>query len=329
MLNVLKKTLLVVITLLLIDQLVGRTLMWINEGTMKGDYGRNTYIATQAAHDILIFGSSRAIHHYDPSLISEALGMSCYNCGEDGMGIILMYARLQMILQRHTPKVVIYDIEPSYDLLEDDNTRYLGFLRPFYDNDTIKRICVDVSPSERFKNLSMLYRFNSRWVDIIAQRISRDPSQARDYTWAPLHGRLNAEPPKNDNTTSKHYDSLKLKYLRQLVSCCSIKDIKLFFVVSPRHGNTQDTIIAPLKKLADAYSLPLFNHFTDTAYTNHAEFFSDRDHLNEIGSRQLTTTIINEINLIGINAHKGMTKDGQNLQLNNRSSSHQCADGHL
>lgn len=296
MLNILKKTLLVVVMLLLIDQLVGRTLMWINEGTMKGDYGRNTYIATQAAHDILIFGSSRAIHHYDPTLISEALGMSCYNCGEDGMGIILMYARLQMILQRHTPKVVIYDIEPSYDLLEDDNTRYLGFLRPFYDNDTIKRICVDVSPSERFKNLSMLYRFNSRWVDIIAQRISRDPSQARDYTWAPLHGRLNAEPSHSAESPILSYDPLKKMHLVRLIECCATNGINLYFVASPNYGNTDDKVYSPLKELAATNDIPVLNHSIDTTFTRHPELFNDRDHLNQRGATLLTKMVIQEIN---------------------------------
>lgn len=296
MLNVLKKTLLVVTMLLLIDQLVGRTLMWINDCTMKGDYGRNNYIATQAAHDILIFGSSRAIHHYDPTLISEALGMSCYNCGEDGMGIILMYARLQMILQRHTPKVVIYDIEPSYDLLEDDNTRYLGFLRPFYDNDTIKRICVDVSPSERFKNLSMLYRFNSRWVDIIAQRISRDPSQARDYTWAPLHGRLNAEPSHSAESPILSYDPLKNRYLVRLIECCASKGIKLYFVASPNYGNTDDKVYNPLEELAATNDIPVLNHSIDTTFTRHPELFNDRDHLNQRGATLLTKMVIQEIN---------------------------------
>ncbi len=296
MLNVLKKTLLVVITLLLIDQLVGRSLMWINEGTMKGDYGRNTYIATQACQDILIFGSSRAIHHYDPTLIGESLGMTCYNCGEDGMGIILMYARLQLILQRHTPKVVIYDIEPSYDLLEDDNTRYLGFLRPFYDNDTIKRICVDVSPSERFKNLSMLYRFNSRWVDIIAQRISHDPSQARDYTWAPLHGSLNAATSHIAESSEKSYDPLKMKYLQRLIECCVNNDIALYFVASPNYGNTDDKVYSPLKELAAANDIPVLNHSIDTTFTRHPELFNDRDHLNQRGATLLTKMLIQETN---------------------------------
>ncbi len=296
MLNVLKKTLLVVVMLLLIDQLVGRTLMWINEGTMKGDYGRNTYIATQACQDILIFGSSRAIHHYDPTLIGETLGMTCYNCGEDGMGIILMYARLQLILQRHTPKILIYDIEPSYDLLEDDNTRYLGFLRPFYDNDTIKRICVDVSPSERFKNLSMLYRFNSRWVDIIAQRFFHDPANAENYTWAPLHGRLNAEPLHNTESSGKSYDPLKKKYLQRLIECCVNNDIALYFVTSPNFGNTDDKVYSPLKELAETNSIPVLNHSIDTTFTRHPELFNDRDHLNQRGATLLTKMAIQEIN---------------------------------
>lgn len=290
------KIVIILLLVIFVDQVGGFALERINRDTLKGDYGRNNYIATQAAHDILIFGSSRAIHHYDPTLISEALGMSCYNCGEDGMGIILMYARLQLILQRHTPKVVIYDIEPSYDLLEDDNTRYLGFLRPFYDNDTIKRICVDVSPSERFKNLSMLYRFNSRWVDIIAQRVSRDSSLARDYTWAPLHGRLNAEPPHNAESSEKSYDSLKKKYLQRLIECCTSKGINLYFVASPNCGNTDDEVFSPLKELAAANVIPVLNHSIDTTFTRHPELFNDRDHLNQRGATLLTKMVIQEIN---------------------------------
>ena len=41
-------------------------------------------------YDVLIMGSSRAHHHYVPEIISDSLGLSCYNTGKDGNGIILV-----------------------------------------------------------------------------------------------------------------------------------------------------------------------------------------------------------------------------------------------
>ena len=76
--------------IVLLDQLFGFAMASILKNTEKGDWGRNNYIFNDVKSDVVILGSSRAIHHYDPKIFSDTLGMSCYNCGEDGMGIFLM-----------------------------------------------------------------------------------------------------------------------------------------------------------------------------------------------------------------------------------------------
>ena len=98
------------VIIFVVDHLSGRVMGYIYNNTTKGDYGRSNYICKQTNQDILIFGSSRAIHHYDPTILKEKLGMTCYNCGEDGMGIICSYGRYSMIKQRYNPKLIIYDI---------------------------------------------------------------------------------------------------------------------------------------------------------------------------------------------------------------------------
>ncbi len=292
--NVLKKILLFLVLVIMIDQFGGYALERINLGTLKGDYGRNNYIATQANQDILIFGSSRAIHHYDPTLIGKAFNMSCYNCGEDGMGIILMYARLQMILQRHTPKIIIYDVEPEYDILENDNTRYLGFLRPYYNNPIVQEICCDVDPNEQFKNLSRLYRFNSRFIDILSQYLSHSPSLAKEYTWSPLTGTLKIMQDKANNPINKTVDSTKIKYLTRLIRCCKNNNIKLIFTVSPYFHNKDEVCLSVLKSLLQKHNISILNHYCDTAFTMHADYFHDVAHLNQMGAIRLTETIINQ-----------------------------------
>lgn len=104
------KVLLFAVLILGIDVAVGGTLSHMVSQTKGGENGRNNYICDEVNADILIFGSSWAIHHYNPVILSDSLGMTCYNCGMDGNGIILNYGRYQMICQRYLPKVIITDV---------------------------------------------------------------------------------------------------------------------------------------------------------------------------------------------------------------------------
>lgn len=130
----------------------------VYEGICKGDYGRNRYICTQTHQDCLIFGSSRSIHHLDPVLLADSLGMTCYNCGDDGMGIVAMYGRYQLIRERYIPKVIIYDVVSSFDLLQDDKTKYIGGLRFYAENPKICQLINEVDPTEQFKMLARTYK---------------------------------------------------------------------------------------------------------------------------------------------------------------------------
>ena len=49
-----------------------------------GQTHKNEYIANDCVDDILILGSSKADHHYVPSVFEDSLGLSCYNAGEMG-----------------------------------------------------------------------------------------------------------------------------------------------------------------------------------------------------------------------------------------------------
>ena len=77
----------------IVDVAVGKTFSYLLDHVKGGDNGRNNYICDSLRTDILVFGSSRAIHHYNPLILTDSLGLSCYNCGQDGNGSILNYAR--------------------------------------------------------------------------------------------------------------------------------------------------------------------------------------------------------------------------------------------
>ena len=66
----------------------------------SGTSRRIAHIAEGTNEDILIFGSSRVVHHYISSIVEDSQGVSCYNCGLGSNGILLFYGFYQMISVR-------------------------------------------------------------------------------------------------------------------------------------------------------------------------------------------------------------------------------------
>ena len=85
------------IGLVMFDFMVGMCCRYLVNHAKGGDTGLNNYICHKMTEEFLIFGSSRGMHHYDPSIITDSLNMSCWNCAKDGNGIILMYGRYHML----------------------------------------------------------------------------------------------------------------------------------------------------------------------------------------------------------------------------------------
>lgn len=98
----------------------------------RGYTGRNEFIADKLHDPVLVFGSSRSVHHYDPQVLADSLGVPCYNCGQDGMGIITFYGRFKLLTARYTPRLIIYDVTTDFDLRRNDNVTYLTWLKPYY-----------------------------------------------------------------------------------------------------------------------------------------------------------------------------------------------------
>ena len=156
-----KKLLIFIILLFVADRVTGYIMQYLYNNA-GGVYARENYIRNEVMSDILVFGSSRATHHYVPSIISDSLGMSCYNCGSDGNGIVYVYGRLQNIYARYTPKMIILDLYAPLDIEKNDNTTYLKYLRPDYGkNNDITELFNKVDKTELLKMQLFTYRYNS------------------------------------------------------------------------------------------------------------------------------------------------------------------------
>jgi hypothetical protein len=267
---------------------------YLKNNAKGGTEQRAEYIANKMEADVIIMGSSRGRHHYDPKIIEDSTGMSYYNCSLDGNGIVLMYGRYKMLSSRYNPKLVIYDVYQPYDIEQSDNTRFLPYLRPFYDRPGIDSILWSVDEAERVKMVSYMYRYNSRLFELISDCL--EPQETIDgYT--PLEGTMQESkytPPSTLRKLDKEADKLKLYYLERLIQACKGKS-KLVFVASPYYGPNTYSSFKPLQKLCRKYDVPFYNFQDNGFYNKHPEWFYDTSHLNETGAKVWTKQIIHII----------------------------------
>jgi len=278
----------------ILDRGFGQAMKYLQDHAKGGYVGHHNYILHQANEDILIFGSSRAIHHYNPLIIEDSLGMSCYNCGQDGNGIVLFYGWWQMIKDRYQPKMIIYDVNPSFDLLKgEDNCKYLGWLRSEYDNDDVKRIFEDVDPMEKYKMLSMMYRYNSKFLQNITDYV-HPLFNISPNGYLPLEGEMDKMKIKEgseERLSSYAFDSQKLTYMEVLIKDMKKRNIKLIFVASPIWYGMNNLALKPLSALCKKHGIPFYDYSNGKNFIHNDGLFIDGVHLNEHGADLFTTRL--------------------------------------
>jgi hypothetical protein len=151
----------------LFDFAIGAALRHYYFKQESGVQYRTTYSMEQTKADLVIFGSSRATHHYVPDVFEQRLNMSYYNVGRDGNFIFYHYAVLKSILKRYTPKIIILDISGAEFSVGQDSYDRLSALLPYYKTHPEIRPIVELkSEYEKIKLASSIYPFNSSIITI-------------------------------------------------------------------------------------------------------------------------------------------------------------------
>ena len=274
------------------DVVIGHGLEYVTSHIQVGGQGRDNYIANEAKEDILVFGSSRAVHHYNATMLEDSLGMSCYNCGDNGNGIILSYARLMMIKERHSPKIIIQDVSTSFDLMMNDNHKYLGWLKANYQKEALHPIFEDVDKTEKYKMISYLYRYNSRFLQNIIVYITGEANDGGIKGFRPLKGKLDRMKLKlnKEELDNYTYDSLKLNYINKFIDLADGAEI--IFVVSPMWYGMDSLQLQPLNVICQEKGIPLIDFSNSPKYVHQDKYFKDGTHMNAIGADEFTKDLI-------------------------------------
>jgi hypothetical protein len=293
------KLLLVFIVVAIFDYVFGTILRHYYFKQESGLQYRTTYSMEQTKEDVLIFGASRANHHYHPDVFEKRLNLSYYNAGRDGAPIFYHYAVLKCILKRYTPKIVVMDFTGEEFRKDQQNYDRLSSLLPYYKRHPEIRPIIELrSPYEKIKLLSSIYPYNSAIFTIAVGNTEFNKKRRGDIKgYIPLTGVWN-EPIITDNTQSNYeVDSSCVNAYRSFIKDCINAGTRLYIVCSPYFFRTTQTDISfsMAQRIAKENYIPFFNFFKDSSFTSNASLFSDMVHLNDDGAKLFSNKVIDKI----------------------------------
>ncbi len=278
--------------LVLVDVVCGKAFQYMNDHSKGGGIKSRHYVCKESNEDVLVFGSSRAKHHYVPDVIEDSLGMTCYNTGEDGNGIILSYGFLKMVTARYQPKLIIYDVS-GFDIYEDDNMKYLDLMKPFYKEPGIDSIFWSVNPKSRIMMMSNLYRYNTTCLRVIGNYVHPQNNYPKGYL--ALTKTMDYEP-EIKAEEPQAVDTLKMYYFRKFLQLADAKGIKVICCVSPSYkANPESRYYDPVKQLCREMNVLFWDYSADAELSQEKMYFQDRTHMNHVGASLFATKLIRDI----------------------------------
>lgn len=265
---------------------------------------KNYHCMYEADEDILILGSSFAVRNIVPSVIEESLGVSCYNAGEAGNGSMVAWARYNMFIKKHIPKLIIYTLTPDYDYIKSDvYSKYLNIMKPYYGlEESVASMYDDVMNwSDGFMLNSNFVKFNSYCAQLIYYSLSKKNVGLQGYD--PLYETFTSyEMSKEQIVNNYEIDAPKMTYLERLFGDIIERGIPILCVLTPDYrDNFKLDIYSEGLQLCEKYNIPIVNHKNCEGLTMNAQYFYDISHLNDKGAKIFSSMLCGDIHTILIN----------------------------
>ncbi|MGC4100548.1 hypothetical protein [Ferruginibacter sp.] len=299
--NFFVKLLLLLVVVFALDYGIGAALKQYYFKQQSGQLYRTTYSMEQTQADVLVFGSSRANHHYDPDVFEKGLNLSYYNVGRDGNYIFYHCAVLKSVLKRYHPKIVVLDFMNSEFTTNKEAYDRISSLLPYYKtHPEIQSIVNLKSRFEKIKLLSSIYPYNSLLFTIAAGNSEFNKQRVSDIKgYVPLKN-VSTEPARvRDYETNYEIDSVKVNTYEDFIKACAAANVKLYVVCSPglQITTTEDHSVAIGKDIARAHQVSFIDFTWDSSFYNNHQLFSDFVHLNDKGARIFSQKLVDSIKL--------------------------------
>lgn len=290
------------IFLFILDFLIGSYLQHHYFQNQQDFEYRTTYSIDSTKANLLIFGSSRASHHYRPDIFENKINLTSYNVGRDGQFLLYNYAVLKAILKRYSPKIIILDFVPGELIKNNDAYERLSALLPYYRNHIEMRKIIDLRSSfEKYKLISHIYPFNSSLLTIVKHNITKEDEKRTDISgYLPLTEIWTDSIKTQAKSENLQIDPILVNALKMFIEDCHHSGVKVFVICSPIFEKRPfpDTSIQIAKQIAEKYHVAFLDYLKDSSFVNHRMLFADPAHLNNKGAEMFSDTICSRIKYI-------------------------------
>lgn len=275
------------------DQVLGYFLEDLFFKQKKGEYHEVNYALKNVDEDVLIFGSSRAVRHYDPAVIEDTLKLSAFNVGKLGNTLLYSDAVFEQILSFHKPKIVILDISPvefSKTERERGQKSMVDALLKFDHLPVIEDRIQEVSPREIMLSKTFrTYKFNSALYTLLTNDSgSSDLDESKGFE-ARKGVKVTEHLVKQYNGDYEE-DPLMVKTFHNFLKNAKKHNINVHVVISPTTLIYANTSVARIKAITLEHG---FN-FIDVSLRpefRKVSFYYDQTHLNETGAKKFSELI--------------------------------------
>lgn len=300
-----KKLIILLVIMFAVDRGVGSIIEYYFLHEPMGDAAAFSHAINDPEEDILIYGSSRAVHTYDPRVFHDTLGLTCFNCGRNASNVIYHSAILPAALEgKHQPKLIILDLtakEIAWRSGSFGSDVLAGMILPYVlTNQRFADLAKDLFPKEYYKaQVSKLYAYNSLILSIIRNYSRRKNDNINGYQ--PMHGSKLKGPPEKITSLRDSIDAYSESKLEFFAKSVTDKKIPLVVIVSPMYAQpfADNESLKVSKEILAKYGVTVWNYASDTNYVKR-ELFYDQNHLNSKGSEKFSKEIAARIKAEGI-----------------------------
>ena len=286
------KVLIVLVSIFIIDRGVGIVGDYIinklNEDNYVGDAALLNYSLNKVTSDIIIVGSSTALCHYSPQILSDSLttytgeSLSAFNAGASTQGMAYAYALVNSVVDRKPPKFIVLDLQPQF-LTYGFTKEQKSTLRAYYGFNNYITQVFDTHTEGIDKCLlrSNLYRLNTTFVRLLLSFLKPKGSDG----FYSHDGSLEEVPSQVIEKLPPAFNKLSVDEFKRIVEKCKANNIQLIVASSPylNHQYENADIYDKVTNLCEECGVPFINMESDSMFQK-KELFFDQRHLNVDGA---------------------------------------------
>lgn len=280
--EVIKFFLIVAVTVVVADIFVGAGMKYyIDNTSLKGDYESIDHLVKNNSDEAIIIGSSIALNSTVPSIITDSIGVSCWNAGSKGQFFPYYESMLEIILTHHNPKYILLGLRDNELSRVGTGARY-NILAPYYGlgYTTIDKNLDEGSCVKRALLGSALYRYNGAWFHMIAptsEKCERGFVGRKVPPYLPILV-------ENEDVQARQEC---VDALLRMIKRCKEAGTQLVVYFPPVFGTTPFGTMSSVKtaeEICKQNGVRCYNDYNDSLFIQHPEWYSDNRHLNRNGA---------------------------------------------